>query len=282
MLNWRFVKAQFQHTWVIIFFFGLSFLLLVGLANVWPSFGDQATGQEGGPLYSYSMGAANYLNTTIFGMSSLAMFMSFGSVMGLVLINTDINSGHIGSWLTTPMSRIKVFNSKLFVLISSVLLFNLAIVILEMISFSIRMPDFNIAVGHLLLGNLTLLIYSLMITAGTWLVCCLFQKNRVALGIIIALFGWFMLCLIMSEIANPNSSLKNLEYFKYFTIQSLFNSPLKYGELPDIPSGGGTVGAPILPLKALDFAWQLPVMFVAATGLYFGGQFIIKKKDFAF
>lgn len=278
MLNFRFIKSQFKTVWVTILGFSIVFTLFIALANIFPVLGEK---QEIGESFrSYSAGASVLLNMINFGFGSFAIFLSFGIAMSTILINKDINRGYIVSWITTSIPRKSIFNSKLFVIVSSTIIINLWIMIVEMASFSIRMEDFQQAVGHLLLGNLALLCFSLMIVSGTWIMFSIFRKNAIALGILFAVGVWFGLSFMMSNLS-IFPGLENLKYFKYFTIQSLLNSPLKFAKFSSDPVAGVEY-AKILPLKALDYAWQLPLMFISAIGLFTYSQFLLKNKDFTF
>lgn len=278
MLNFNFIKSQFKIVWITVLSFLVVFTLLIALANVFPVLGEKREIGEG--FSSYSQGASLLLNMINFGFGSFVIFLAFGIAMSTILINKDINRGYIVSWITASVPRKSIFNSKLFIIIISTLIINFWIVTIEMASFSIRMEDFKPAVGHLLLGNLSLLCFSLMIVSGTWIIFSIFRKNSVALGILLGFGVWCGFSVMLNNLS-VFSGLENLKYFKYFTVQSLFNSPLKFADFSS-DSPKGVEYAKILPIKVLDYVWQLPLMIGVSIGLFTCSQFILKNKDFSF
>lgn len=57
-----------------------------------------------------------------FGIPGLILIFSFSLILNHILVTKEIDKGYLDSWLTMPMSRKTILNSKLFVLLSSILI----------------------------------------------------------------------------------------------------------------------------------------------------------------
>lgn len=239
------------------------------------------TGVGHGSSGSGGIGAMAYLNVSFFGIPGLILIVTFSLILNHILISKEIDKGYLASWLTMPMSRKTILNSKLFVLISSILILYFSAFIIQLIIFSIKFQDFKIQeFGYLVLYNFGLILLALLWSSINWAFIDGFNKSviaSVAAGVSVV----FIVCktvVLFSVI--PGS--ENLKYFKYFTIASLFNSPFVFGNVPSVnPDPDVTIvgKGTLFPIKALDFAWQYPVMLLASFALFPLGNYFLIKKD---
>lgn len=284
MINFRFVKSQFKNVRIplIIFFIILCIIIVPILTQNYLAPTMTSTGLDHGSSGSGGIGAMAYLNVSFFGIPGLILIVTFSLILNHILISKEIDKGYLASWLTMPMSRKSILNSKLFVLIFSILILYLAAFIIQLIIFPIRFQDFKLQeFGYLVLYNVGLILLALLWASINWTFIGGFNKSILALSVAAGVSVVFIVCktvVLFSVI--PGS--ENLKYFKYFTIASLFNSSFVFGDVPSVnPAPGDTIvsKAPLLPIKALAFAWQYPVMLIVPFLLFPLGNYFLIKKD---
>ncbi|MGL5268481.1 MAG: ABC transporter permease subunit [Spiroplasma sp.] len=282
MINFRFVKSQFKNVrpLIIIFFFIVLILLIPALSQDY--FAPSATIHKTSSSTSISsyLGAGTILINVFFGVPGFVVLLAFSIILIHILITKEVDRGYFASWLTTPMSRKTILNSKFFVLVSSILIVYGAILLLQIILFPVTYKDFNsLVLGNILLYNFAFILLALFWTSINWFIMCLFNKGAIAISVASTVSIFFIVCTILAMLSSI-PSLKSLKYFKYLTIISLFNSPFTFGSIPHITDDfNGTISAEIFGAKVLDFAWQLPVMFVLPFGFFILGNCFFIKKD---
>lgn len=284
MINFRFVKSQFKNVrLVLIIFFIILFILLVPALtqNYLAENMTWIISPTGGWSGYSGIGAMPYLSSTFFGVPGFILIFSFSLILNHILVSKEIDKGYLASWLTTPMSRKTIFNSKLFVLIASILMLYFSMFIIQLIIFPLMFQDFSWqAFAYLLLYNCGLILLAILWAAINWFFIASINKSVVSLAVAAGVSVVFVLFQTMSLFAMV-PGLEFFKYFKYMTITSLLNSPFKFGPVPNHSSpvvGTEVAIAPLLQIKALDFAWQYPVMLLLPYGLfYLGNNFLIKK-----
>ncbi|WP_368486554.1 ABC transporter permease [Spiroplasma sp. DGKH1] len=291
MINFKFVKAQFKSVIIPIIILFILFVVLLIPALILNSFAPGITidkSGSGGPESSGELGGAILLPSTLYGIPGFILMFAFGIVLIHILLVKETDRGYLASWLTTPMTRRTILNSKLFVILSSIMMVNIVMLILQLIFFAALYRDFHHqAQVDIVLASFSFLFLSFLWTAINWVIMGFFNKPGAALSVAIGVSTWFIICAILSQMSGIDAQFKFLKYFKYFTITSFFNLPFNFGDLPDvhdpsIPAGfHGTIYAEVKPIHALDFAWQMPVMIIVGAGGYYGGNLIVIHKDLA-
>lgn len=284
MINFRFVKSQFKNVRIplIIFFVILSLIIIPILTQNFLAPTMTWTGVDNGSSGSGGIGAMAYLNVSFFGIPGLILIVTFSLILNHILISKEIDKGYLVSWLIMPMSRKSILNSKLFVLISSILILYLSAFIIQLIIFPIRFQNFKLQeFGYLVLYNVGLILLALLWVSINWTFIAGFSKSMIALSVAAGVSVVFIVCKTVILFAVIPGS-ENLKYFKYFTIASLFNSPFVFGDVPPAnPVPGETIVSKVqlLPVKALAFAWQYPVMLIIPFLLFPLGNYFLIKKD---
>ena len=285
MINFRFVKSQFKNVRLVLIIFFIIFFILLVPALTQKYLAESMTRimtPDGGISGYGGVGAMPYLNNTFFGIPGFILIFSFSLILNHILVSKEIDKGYLASWLTTPMSRKTIFNSKLFVLLASILMLYLSMFIIQLIIFPLIFQDFSFqAFAYLLLYNCGLILLAILWAAINWFFIASINKTVISLSVAAGVSVVFVLFQTMSSFAMI-PGLEFFKYFKYMTITSLFNSPFKFGPVPSLhypPTSVPEVAiAPLLQIKALDFAWQYPVMLLLPYGLfYLGNNFLIKK-----
>lgn len=279
MINFKFVRTQFKNILVPIIVFVAVLIILIIPALTQPYFAPSVTREMIGSIPStrYHLGAAMILANVYFGIPGFITIIVFSILLINILLTKEIDRGYFASWLTAGMSRKTVLNSKFFVLVSSFLIVYFAAFLFQIIFFSFLLKDFSGEVFlRILLYNFALLLLALLWTAINWVIICFFDKPAAAIGIAAAVSAFFVICTSLPQFA-AIWNVDFLKYFKYLTITSLLNAPFSFIP-PALPDSGTAVGE-MLPIRTLDFAWQLPVMFALPFGLYPLGKMLIVRKD---
>ncbi|AGM25251.1 ABC transporter permease subunit [Spiroplasma chrysopicola] len=287
MINFKFVKSQLKSikTPLIIFSILLfTFLIpaffysyLAPYSMIEKTGGSSSTGSKGG--------AAQVLEYFYFGVPGSVLYIALSIILIHRLFSREVEKGYFGSWLTTPMSRRTILNSKLFTILSSIFVIQIAFIIIQFLFLGILTKDLmSDHIGSLLLFNFAFMILILFWISINWVIIIYFNKSTTGISIAVAILGFFSIC---SGIAllSVLPGFEQLKYLKYFSIQSLLNSPFHFDKPPrDVelpPEFIGVVTGKILSgPKAIDYAWQIPVMLVTTIGFYVLGEWIICRKDF--
>lgn len=288
MINFRFVRTQLKNLIIplIAFFVILLVLLIPALTQTYfaPAISIHKTPSSWSG--SSQIGAGNILINVFFGIPGFVAIVAFSIIFIQILITKEVDRGYFASWLTMPMSRRTILNSKLFALLSAVLMAYGAIFLMQIIFFPIILKDFSALVfGNIILYNFALILLALVWTSINWFIMCSFNTGAKAISVAASISTFFIVSGILAMLGNLIDSLQFLKYFKYLTITSLLNSPFSFGPIPSFddsslpPNFSGTKSAVICGAKAKDFVWQLPVMFVLPFGFFTLGDFIFIKKD---
>ncbi|WP_342218649.1 ABC transporter permease subunit [Spiroplasma endosymbiont of Amphimallon solstitiale] len=284
MINFRFVKTQFKNVKIplILFFIILCILIAPILTQDYLAPTITFIGEEHGVSCLGGLGAMTYFNFVFFGIPGLILIFSFSLILNHILVSKEIDKGYLASWLTMPMSRKTILNSKLFVLLSSILILYGSAFVFQLIIFPIRFQDFKLQeFGYLVLYNLGLILLALLWASINWTFISYFNKSVISLSVATGISTVFILFQIMTLFSSI-PEVEYLKYFKYMTIASLLNSPFKFGDIPNItPAPGVTevAKAPIFSIRALDFAWQYPIILIVPLGLFPLGNYFLIKKD---
>lgn len=285
MINFRFVKSQFKNVTIplIFFFLILCIILLPALTQNYLAPTTTWIIDEHGTSGSGSIGAMPYLTYSFFGIPGLILIFSFSLILNHILVSKEVDKGYLASWLTTPMSRKSILNSKLFVLLSSILILYVSAFMIQLIIFPIKFQDFKgQEFAYLFLYNFGLILLALLWSSINWFIIGSINKSVISLSVAATISVMFVLFKAMSLFA-AIPGIEYFKYFQYFTITSFFNSPFKFGQIPPLnPIIGITEikKAELLPINALDFAWQYPVMLIIPFALFPLGNYFLVKKDF--
>lgn len=287
MINFRFVKTQFKNIIIPLVIFAVILLVLIVpiLTQDYLAPGTLYRDHGNGGASGSGIIGAMFLHPYIyFGIPGVIVLFAFSLILSHILISKEIDQRYFASWLTTPMSRRVILNSKLFVLIVSILILYLSFFVLQIIIFPLRFKDFSISMlGRIALYNFGLILLALFWASINWFFISFFNKGSISLSVASAVSIFFILCTGLS-LFSANPQLEYLKFFRYFSIASLLNSPFQFGEVPEVPvfpPGKTTVvvSAKLFALKPLDYAWQFPLMFILPIGLFYWGNYYVIKKD---
>lgn len=287
MINFKFVKSQFKNIIIpMIVFFVLFFVLLI------PSL-FCSTFAPAKYIYHFEHGsglrvllsASQILPLTLYGIPAFILIFSFGIILIHILLVKEIDRGYMASWLTMPMSRNIILNSKLFVILSSILILNITILLLQLIFFAAIQQDFNKQVlGNVILTSFSFLFLSLLWTSINFVIMVYLNKSSVAITVAAGISTFFVICNILFNLSLVIEQLKFFKFIKYLTITSFFNVSFEFdvnnltkeisNDTPD-----GYIYAKWKQINALKFAWQLPIMLIGASGLFALGNWIFIKKS---
>ncbi len=169
------------------------------------------------------------------------------------MVSKEIDKGYLASWLTMPMSRKTILNSKLFVLLSSILILYGSVFVFQLIIFPIIFQDFKLQeFGYLVLYNLGLILLALLWASINLTFISYFNKSVISLSVATCISTVFILFQTMTLFSSI-PGLEYLKYFKYMTIASLFNSPFKFGDIPNITPAPGVTEVAKAPLFSFNF-----------------------------
>lgn len=274
MINFKFTRSQLKNiiTPLIILFVILIILILPALTQ-----GYFAPAREVGNSGSIPiMGGELVIRNIFFGIPGFVTIAAFSIILSHILVSREIDRGYLASWLTLPISRKVILNSKFFVLISSLLVVYLSAFLFQVVFFLIFLKDFNFEVfARLALYNFSFILLVLLWTSISWMIICAFNKPSKSLSLASAIATLFIVCAVMIAVSSVNP-----HFLKYFTITSFVNSPFKYADLPTPPPDfRGIISAELLKINTLDFAWQLPVMLTLSIGLFPLSKLFISKRD---
>ncbi len=170
MINFKFVKSQFKNiiiTMIIFFFFFFVLFFVLLIPSLFCDTFAPAKYIYHSTKYGYGskirLSASQILSWTLYGIPAFILIFTFGIILIRILLVKEIDHGYMASWLTTPMSRNTILNSKLFVILSSILILNITILLLQLIFFSAIQKDFNKEVlGNVVLTSFSFLFLSLL------------------------------------------------------------------------------------------------------------------------
>lgn len=276
MINFAFIKSQFKivKTPTIIFFI---LLLIWTIPALTQEYFAPFRIINGGSYYNNNVAGSGLL-TFFFFIPSMILLPIFSLILVNKLLLKEINKGYFGSWLTISMSRKTILNSKLFVILSSILVLNISILLIQLILFSSIFKDFNSQMVLYLFGYfLSLIFFSILFTSITWFISCYFcDKQSLSISLISGILTIFFVFYIISNYISLIPSLENLKFFKYFTITS-FLKPIIFSA-PDSNNQGVNLGN-IQNFDYINFSWQVPVVLILSGGLFILGNWFFCKKD---
>ena len=131
-----------------------------------------------------------------------------------VFLTSEVDRGTLAIPLNTPTTRLKILFSKLLVYI--VLLLSICLAVGGLGALSPVLHDVKFDYGKWWLLIFAWLLYSFAMGGISFAIGCWFNKSRYTLGTTTVILGSFFFL-------NIFASLDNLEFCKYFTLQTLFD-----------------------------------------------------------
>jgi len=202
-----------------------------------------------------SIGADNSKLLSIFayeglGGNGIFSIMICSILFANVLITSEIDRGTLAITLNTPVTRLQILLSKALVFIVLLTSISLFSGICGSISPLLYGLEFEHTKWWIIMGLWSL--YSFAMGGITFLIGCWFNKSRYTLGVSSVLLGIFFVLAMLS-------TMKDLEFCKYFTLQTLF-------DVTAIVEGKSVF-------------WQMITLPSIAIPLYIGGIICFVKKD---
>ena len=167
-----------------------------------------------------------------------------------VLITSEVDRGTLAVTLNTPTTRLQLLLSK--ALVSIILLISMCLLVgvSGAISPLLYNLEFDFTKWWIVIILWTL--YSLALGGISYAIGCWFNKSRYTLGIASALLGAFF-------ILNMFAGIENLEFCKYFTLQTLYDT--------------------VAIIDGKSVLWQMIVLPVIGCIFYLIGTIKFLKKD---
>ncbi|ATZ16143.1 hypothetical protein JN01_0457 [Entomoplasma freundtii] len=281
MINGALFKAEFKRSWVVVLIFSILAIGLAafGLLTHW--FYDQNDSN------GFTTGTFVFLKVIIFHFGMPLLYTIYGFVIISSTLLKDIDKGYLASWLTTPLSRYKIFFTKIFVFLLGFVIISACLVISQMIFYGINTYDFSKGVGRLLLSDLALIVFGFFWLGIMWIIAASLPNNWSVWTVLIGLTLWFIVAYILGQgetLFGEGKLGKTLSYFRYFTILSLQKDSLSF--VSEWVNGGddgmwiSMWRIVIPPIKAMDYAWQLPLMFVVGSACWSGSLLVLRNRSF--
>ncbi|NCB48547.1 MAG: hypothetical protein EOM55_02865 [Clostridia bacterium] len=186
----------------------------------------------------------------IFGMLGIMILIVFAIVVGNKLIASEVDKGTMSYTLNTPITRTQIVFSKMLFYVLSIFLLGATVGLFGTISIAIAGAE--VALGTFWLLILGFVLYGFAIGGICFFASCFFNKsgNSIALGAGLSI-AFFIL--------NSLSAINDLEWLKYFTLNTLYDTSA-------IISGSG-------------YVIQMIALFVIGAILYILGCNKFIKKD---
>lgn len=172
------------------------------------------------------------------------------------LLAAQVDKGSLSYVMANPIKRNQVSITQAVYLIGSIVAMFILITATGLVM--IAATGLNVEIDSFLLLNLGAMLLTLTISGISYLASCVFNLSSKSLafgaGIPVAFF-------LFSVLANFASfGVEALEYFKYFTINTLYN-------ISDVIA------------HSTNMIWEFAILFVIMAICYAGGVLYFKKKD---
>lgn len=157
----------------------------------------------------------NIYGQMFFGMMGIMLMMIYAIAAGNKLVASEIDKGTMSFTLNTPTTRRQIIFSKMLYYISSIIA--MAVLMGLFATFSSMIAGAEIAYGTLWLLILGFILFGLAISGICFCASCWFNKSgqSLMLGAGLPVAFWLL---------NSLSGIKDLEFLKYFSINTLFNT----------------------------------------------------------
>jgi ABC-2 type transport system permease protein len=140
----------------------------------------------------------------------------YAAMLGISLFKTELTEGSFEYLYTQPVSRMKIFRSKLLVLVSNLLLFNIIVGSLGLIGIALAEGLAQVNLANFLLYSLFSFLIHLQMGLIVFSLSAIFGKNMsTGAGIGVAVLTYFIG--IISLLSSLASELVILKYFTPFT-----------------------------------------------------------------
>lgn len=208
-----------------------------------------STSRRGGEGFHSSL--ISVYGMMMFGMMGILLMLIYAITAGNKLVASEVDKGTMSFTLNTPTTRKQIIFSKALYYVVSLIL--MAVLMGLFGTFSSMIAGVEMNYGTLWLLVLGFILFGLAISGISFAASCWFNKSGHSLLIGAGLPVAFYLFSTLSQI-------ENLEFFKYFSLNTLFDT-----------------SAVIAPNGV--FWWQFLVMGVVAVALYALGINKFLKKD---
>lgn len=273
MIKLKLLKFELKRIWILIV---VLMVMIFGIFCV--NFTQQRMSTYSirqGDGYSYFLGTGFMMNILYFKTLGMIFFGFYGIISAYLSITQEIDKGYIGSWLTLPISRTKILNTKL--LASSIGFISLWVwsLIVQVITLSISTTDFKEYVVPWLLTNISFFGVIFVFFALSWLIAILVKSNLMLVILIILLMVFVGLSLF--SIGDQQNKI-----FKYLTINSLFSNGLEFNKIDgSCEKIGADICVGTLKNNNINFAWKIPTTIIISSTMIVGTSFIFKNKNFS-
>lgn len=281
MINNRFLRIQLKRIWIPILVIGLIAggftFIVIGLDHLAPYVNSSSAGGSWSrEHHNASFSLALYYRAILF-----SFLLVYAFICLIMLLLTEQDRGYVWSWLTSPMSRWTIFATKYLTMVIGLLIIQVWILLLQLILYGATMQDFKANAGNIFLSNFDVLVGVFFLASLMWLIGACFNRQWIPLLIISVVLVWCGITTTLGEMGKSNNVgwMKTMYYFSLF---SLIHTPFEHFMEPDFSGGdvNGVVLGEILPIRAGDYCWQIPVMAILGVGSFIGSQYILKNKNY--
>lgn len=190
-------------------------------------------------------------SNALYNMMGIVIIMIYCIIVGNKLVASEVDKGTMAYSLNTPITRMQLVLSKLAYFVGSIFAMVAMMTVVGLGASAIFAPG-ELDVGAFLLLNLGLLMYGLAVGGISYFASCWFNRS----GLSMAVGAGIPLA---SFVLNSLSGLEGFEFFKYFSINTLF-------DVSNI-------------VAKTDFVIQFIALFVIGVVFYIVGINKFNKKD---
>lgn len=223
----------------------LMLVLLITAAN---SFANSPRGGGGDRMGSGIL-------QQFYTMFAMLLPMIYIVMTGNKLVAAQVDKGSLACIMSRPVKRNQFSMTQALYLAGSVVAMFAVVTVTGLIM--IGVTGINIEIGAFLLLNLGIILFHLAISGISFFASCIFNFSGKSL---LLGAGLPVLFFVFNMLTSFSGLLAEMEYFKYFTINTLFN----YADIT---------------AYSLNMIWQFLILFAVAAGCYTAGVLYFKKKD---
>ncbi|MEE0421173.1 MAG: ABC transporter permease [Lachnospiraceae bacterium] len=256
----RTVKSNYKLWTTIVVILTLFMLLIVGMFS--PGLGARVASLMAGlptmllTALGFDMGAVTltgHLASCLFGFLFLVFPMIYETVTANRLVARQVETGRMGSWLSTPNPRKKIATTQAYYLIMSLFVMFLFTTVLGLVCCRLWFPG-ELGIPQFMLLNLGAFCLHIFLSGISFLASCISDDTRTSLMIGAGLPVLFYLIRMLSNIGG------GMEILRFFTVFTLF-SPKAIME------------------GSVQICWSLPLLALAGLGMYWAGIALFEKRD---
>ena len=247
LLSKHILKQSLRNNWKLwLILTGILCFFITVMTLVAPNIASRVADSGRGGNFSL----INLYSQMIFGMMGITLMLIYAIAVGNKLVASEVDKGTMSFTLNTPTTRMQIIFSKALFYLASLTAMVATVGIFATAASSIVNVELNLSTFWLLI--LGFLLYGIAVSGICFFASCWFNKsgNSLMLGAGLP---------IIFFIFNALSSIQELDFLKYFSLNTLFDTTA-------VIDGSG-------------FIIQFIVMFLIGAALYTIGVNKFLRKD---